>query len=70
MKERLSNVLAWLGFGITALTILNSIMDGRIDSSIWFALGVQGFLGTINYLMSGSFRLLPWLGVGPSDTEE
>ena len=61
--ERFSNVLAWLGFGITVLTILNSISDLRFDASIWGALGFHGFLATVNYLMVGRFRLLPWVEV-------
>jgi hypothetical protein len=63
-RYRLSNVLAWLGFGITVVTILIVIMEWRFTYDLlWmviFALGFQGFLGTINYLMLGSFRLLPW----------
>ena len=64
MKERFSNVLAWFGFGITVLTVLVGIMEWRFDYGfLWmviFALGFQGFLATINYLMVGSLRLLPW----------
>jgi hypothetical protein len=63
-RYRLSNVLAWLGFGITVVAILIVIMEWRFTYDLlWMvilALGFQGFLGTINYLMSGSFRLLPW----------
>ena len=59
--ERFSNVLAWLGFVVTVLTILNSISDLRLDDSIWGALGFQGFLAIVNYLMVGRFRLLPWV---------
>jgi uncharacterized membrane protein len=58
--DRLSNVLSWLGFVVTVLTILNSISDLRFDPSIWLALGFQGFLAIVNYLMVGRFRLLPW----------
>jgi hypothetical protein len=61
MKERFSNVLAWLGFGITVLTILYCINFMRFDASLWGALGFHGFLATVNYLMVGRFRLLPWL---------
>ena len=64
MKERFSNVLAWLGFGITVLTVLVVIMKWRFTYGLlWmviFALGFQGFLATINYLLAGRFRLLPW----------
>ena len=58
--DRLSNVLSWLGFVVTVLTILNSISDLRFDPSILGALGFQGFLAIVNYLMVGRFRLLPW----------
>jgi len=59
--ERFSNVLAWLGFVVTVLTILNSISDLRLDGSIWGALGFYGFCAVVNYLMVGRFRLLPWV---------
>ena len=63
-RYRLSNVLAWFGFGITVLTILIGIMQWPFTYyDLWmviFALGFQGFLATINYLMVGSLRLLPW----------
>ena len=58
--DRLSNVLSWLGFVVTVLTILNSINYLRFDPSIFRALGFQGFLAIVNYLMVGRFRLLPW----------
>jgi len=62
--DRVSNVLAWFGFGITVVTILIVIMKWRFTYSfllmVIFALGFQGFLATINYLMVGSLRLLPW----------
>ena len=61
-KYRLSNVLAWLGFGAvvyaTLYTILTLDWDG-IDGML-AALAFQCFIGVINYLMIGSFRLLPW----------
>jgi hypothetical protein len=53
--ERFSNVLAWLGFVVTVLTIFSSLQH------VWGALGFQGFLAIVNYLMVGRFRLLPWL---------
>ena len=59
--ERFSNVLAWSGFVVTVLTILNSINFMRFDASIWGALGFYGFCAVVNYLMVGRFRLLPWL---------
>jgi len=61
MKERFSNVLAWLGFGITVLTILYCINFMRFDASTWGAIGFYGFCAVVNYLMVGRFRLLPWL---------
>ena len=55
-KYRVSNVLAWLGFGTVVLTIV-----GTWDlKDIGFALAFQFFIGVINYLMIGNFRLLPW----------
>ena len=62
--DRLSNVLSWLGFGITVLTVLVVIMKWRFTYGLlWmviFALGFQGFLAIVNYLMVGRMRLLPW----------
>ena len=61
MKERFSNVLAWLGFGIVVLNIQwGYVVYGHLDDSIWGALGFYGFLAVFNYLMVGRFRLLPW----------
>jgi len=55
-KYRVSNVLAWLGLGTVVLIIV-----GTLDTeAIGAALAFQCFLGVINYLMMGSFRLLPW----------
>jgi len=61
MKERFSNVLAWLGFGIVVLNIQwGYVVYGHLDDSIWGALGFYGFLTVFNYLLVGRFRLLPW----------
>ena len=61
MKERFSNVLAWLGFGIMVLNIQwGYVVYGHLDGSFWGALGCYGFLAVFNYLMVGRFRLLPW----------
>ena len=61
-KYRLSNVLAWLGFGVVICTIPGSILSFDMDGIGWMsaALAFQCFIGVINYLMIGSFRLLPW----------
>ena len=59
--ERFSNVLAWLGFVVTVLTIFNSINFMRFDDSIWGALAFYGFCAIVNYLLVGRLRLLPWL---------
>lgn len=55
-KYRVSNVLAWLGLGTVVLTIVSSWDIDAIGAALVF----QCFLGVINYLMMGSFRLLPW----------
>jgi|SaaInlStandDraft_1057018.scaffolds.fasta_scaffold81507_2 hypothetical protein len=55
-KYRVSNVLACLGAGTVVLTVVNSWDIDLIGAALAF----QCFLGVINYLMIGSFRLLPW----------
>ena len=46
--RRLSDVIAWIGFGLMILAVYN------LDDNERFGVGV------INYLLSGSLRLLPW----------
>lgn len=55
-KYRLSNVLAWLGFGVVAYNIIALNEFDYVGGALLF----HCFLGVINYLMIGSFRLLPW----------
>ena len=55
--RRLSDVIAWLGFGLMILAVYNlDDFNERfgVGAVVWFGVGV------INYLMVGSFRLLPW----------
>ena len=55
--RRLSDVIAWLGFGLMILAVYNiNVFEQRfgVGGLVWFGVGV------INYLMVGSFRLLPW----------
>jgi len=61
-KYRLSNVLAWLGFGVVVYTIPVSILSFEIEKLLG-VVAFQCFIGVINYLMMGSFRLLPWRSI-------
>ncbi len=61
-KYRLSNVLAWLGFGAVVYTIPVSILSFEIEKLLG-VVAFQCFIGVINYLMMGSFRLLPWRSI-------
>ena len=68
--KRLSNVIAWVGFLAAAVmlcafifTLLNLILNGSFGN--WdepFLASLPVYLGCalVNYLMVGSFRLLPW----------
>ena len=55
--RRLSDVIAWIGFGLMILAVYN-INDFNerfgVGVGVWFGFGV------INYLLSGSLRLIPW----------
>lgn len=55
-RYRLSNVLAWGGFGCLVWGSYGGWTDG------WVLVGafVWALFGVINYLMVGSLRLLPW----------
>jgi len=55
-KYRVSNVLAWLGLGTVAYNIITFQGFDAVGGALVF----QCFIGVINYLMMGSFRLLPW----------
>ena len=60
MKERFSNVLAWFGFG--SMILLAYSVNGSVDAVIVSATAWL-FFGVVNYLISGSLRLLPWRDV-------
>ena len=69
MKEgfwkRLSDVIAWVGFGsmiLLAYTINGSGIAKSFDAVIVSATAWL-FFGVVNYLISGSLRLLPWRDV-------
>ena len=75
MKERFSNVLAWLGFSYLVLVNVFAIMEMRDlthiligtrwvdEDEITFTVLVYVGCAVINYLMVGRFRFLPWLDV-------
>ena len=56
--RRLSDVTSWFGFGLMVAIVYNGDdFDEKFifGGIVWFGIGV------INYLLSGSLRLLPWL---------
>lgn len=55
-RYRLSNVLAWVGFGCLVWGGYGGWTEGflAVGAFVWV------FFGVINYLMVGSLRLLPW----------
>tara|TARA_B100000780_G_scaffold231445_1_gene171249 strand:+ start:864 stop:1055 length:192 start_codon:yes stop_codon:yes gene_type:complete len=56
--SRLSVITSWIGFGLMVAIVYNGdSFDEKFifGGIVWFAFGV------INYLFSGSFRLLPWV---------
>ena len=56
--RRVSDVTSWFGFGLMVVMVYegDNFNEKFIFSAIvWFGIGV------INYLLSGSLRLLPWL---------
>ena len=73
-KYRLSNVLAWFGFIYTAILWSSAalramgfkdqaraIQEVYPDDLLYFvAFGLYPCCALVNYLMTGSFRLLPW----------
>jgi hypothetical protein len=81
MKERFSNVLAWLGFLYPALfwfmilisftrfevfaTLAKFFEDNFVPDKgamlLFLAFGLYPCCAIVNYLLSGSFRLLPWV---------
>jgi len=80
MKERLSNVLAWLGFLYPALfwfivlvsftrfdvfaDLAKFFEDNFVPDNkpvlLFLVFGLYPCCAIVNYLMVGSFRLLPW----------
>lgn len=66
MLERFSNILSWGGFLILVVTIASSLLDKFYFDRLTFvdplflAFVFYVIVATINYLIVGSFRLLPW----------
>ena len=67
MLERFSNILSWGGFlilvVITVVSVVSFIEIGKINNNIdviMYASIFDGIIATINYLIVGRFRLLPW----------
>lgn len=82
MKDRISNIVAWFGFGYITLGLVVGIFDidtilellgmgrnYRFENFI-MSLVVYGGCATINYLFIGHLRLVPWHEVPSSDTED
>ena len=69
MKHRVSNVLAWTGFPFLpslSICLVMLLLTQDKDYSIFVAIAIIfGLLiwlpaGIVNYIMVGSFRVLPW----------
>ena len=64
-KNRLSDVLAWLGFSILLFITFYSWMNDEslkgFLSGLVFGLPCHIFFGILNYLLAGRMRLIPWL---------
>jgi hypothetical protein len=75
MKERISNILAWIGFSypilvaVSLLIGLNNIGSLLLPRFTWRLDDVEflGFLfavylgcGLVNYVLSGRMKLVPW----------
>ena len=61
-RYRLSNVLAWLGFGLLVMMIAFGLWYGDILMVI-VGLIFQVIIGILNYLIAGRMRLLPWVKI-------
>jgi len=73
MKERFSNVLAWLGFLYLVLVNLFALMDAREFTDVLIGtrsvaieqviITVLVYVGcaAVNYIMVGSFRFFPFI---------
>ena len=69
MKHRISNVLAWVGIPFLpslSICLVMLLLTHDKDYSIFVAIAIIfGLLiwlpaGIVNYIMVGSFRVLPW----------
>ena len=69
VKHRVSNVLAWAGFPFLPtlfICLVMSLLTQDKDYIIFVAIAIiYGLLiwlpaGIVNYIMVGSFRVLPW----------
>ena len=69
MKLRISNVLAWVGIPFLpslSICLVMLLLTQDKDYSIFVAIAIiYGLLiwlpaGIVNYIMVGSFRVLPW----------
>jgi len=69
MKHRISNVLAWVGIPFLpslSICLVMLLLTQDKDYSIFVAIAIIfGLLiwlpaGIVNYIMVGSFRVLPW----------
>ena len=69
MKHRISNVLAWVGIPFLpslSICLVMLLLTQDKDYSIFVAIAIiYGLLiwlpaGIVNYIMFGSFRVLPW----------
>ena len=69
MKHRISNVLAWVGIPFLpslSICLVMSLLTQDKDYIIFVAIAIiYGLLiwlpaGIVNYIMVGSFRVLPW----------
>ena len=69
MKHRISNVLAWVGIPLLpslSICLVMLLLTQDKDYSIFVAIAIiYGLLiwlpaGIVNYIMVGSFRVLPW----------
>jgi len=69
MKHRISNALAWVGIPFLpslSICLVMLLLTQDKDYSIFVAIAIiYGLLiwlpaGIVNYIMVGSFRVLPW----------
>lgn len=69
VKHRVSNVLAWAGFPFLpslficlVMSLLTQDKDYNLAAAIAIIYGLLIWLpsGIVNYIMVGSFRVLPW----------